>query len=157
MFTVEEHLDNLVRHIELVREACLLLGKRLISQGRKEFGRILISKGFVHDASKFSGIEWDYLHAGNDVPKEKLALAVQQHVLTNDHHPERWGGFHNMPEIYVAEMAADFYARSQEFGTDLRKWIKDVAVDKYNIDINDKQYKWLMGFVDILIEDHFVK
>src|SRR6185369_7717232 len=101
MLTVEDHLNNLVRHIELVREACLLLGKRLISEeGRKEFGRILIGNGFVHDASKFAGIEWEYLHAGKDVPKEKLELAIRQHTLTNPHHPEYWGGFENMPEIY---------------------------------------------------------
>jgi hypothetical protein len=43
MLTVEEHLENLVRHIELVREAGLLLGKRLIRQGEEEFGRLLIA------------------------------------------------------------------------------------------------------------------
>jgi hypothetical protein len=69
MLTAEQHLDNLVRHIELVREACLLLGKRLIARDRQEFGRILIAHGFAHDASKFQGVEWEYLHAGRDVPK----------------------------------------------------------------------------------------
>lgn len=157
MLTPEEHLDNLVRHIELVREACLLLGKRLMARGRKEFGRILISKGFVHDASKFHGIEWEYLHAGNDIPKDKLELAVKQHVMTNPHHPEYWGGIENMPEVYVAEMVADWYARSQEFGTGLRPWIKDVAMDRFKIDVESEQYKWLTCFVDMLLENHFVK
>lgn len=157
MLTAEEHLDNLVRHIELVREACLLLGKRLIHRGRKEFGRILISKGFVHDASKFAGIEWEYLHAGNDIPKEKLDLAVKQHTATNSHHPEYWGGIENMPEIAVAEMVCDWYARSMEFGTGLRAWINDVAVDRFKIDIKSEQYQWLTGFVDILLESQFVK
>ena len=157
MLTVEEHIDNLVRHIELVREATLLLGKRLMAEGRKEFGRILIGRGFVHDASKFYGVEFEYLHAGSDVPKDKLELAVKQHTATNDHHPEFWGSFANMPEICIAELACDLYARSQEFGTSLRQWIKDVAVDKYKIDINGEQYKWLNHFVDLLLVDHFVK
>ena len=59
MLTAEQHLDNLVRHIELVRDACLLLGKRLIARDRQELGRILIAHGFTHDTSKFQGIEWE--------------------------------------------------------------------------------------------------
>ena len=157
MLKAEEHIDNLVRHIELVREATLLLGKRLMAAGRKEFGRILIGHGFVHDASKFFGVEWNYLHAGNDIPKDKLELAINQHTATNQHHPEFWGGFENIPEIYIAEMACDLYARSQEFGTSLRQWIKDVAIDKYKINIEGEQYKWLMKFVDMLLVDHFVR
>src|SRR5262245_7755713 len=96
MLTPEEHLDNLVRHIDLVRGACLLLGKRLMAQGRQEFGRLLIARGFEHDVSKFYGIEWDYLHIGKDVPSEQLDLAVKQHTRTNSHHPEYWGGFEKM-------------------------------------------------------------
>lgn len=153
----QEHLDNLVRHIELVREACLLLGKRLMAQGRLEFGRILIARGFEHDVSKFSGIEWDYLHAGPDVPKEQLELAVRQHVRTNSHHPEYWGGFDNMPEIAIAEMVCDWYARSQEFGTGLREWITTQAIERFQIDLESEQYGWVKKFVAILLEDPFVR
>ena len=56
----EAHLDALIRHIGLVRDACVLLGKRLIAQGRPHFGRLLIARGFVHDVSKFQGdIDWN--------------------------------------------------------------------------------------------------
>lgn len=153
----QDHLDNLVRHIDLVRGACLLLGKRLIARGRQEFGRILISRGFEHDVSKFSGIEWDYLHAGRDVPREQLELAVRQHVRTNSHHPEYWGGFDNMPEIAVAEMVCDWYARSQEFGTGLREWITAEAIERFEIDIDSEHYAWVKEFVGVLLEDHFVR
>lgn len=155
--TPQEHLDNLVRHIDLVRGACLLLGKRLTARGRQEFGRILIARGFEHDVSKFSGIEWDYLHAGRDVPKEQLELAVRQHVRTNTHHPEYWGGVENMPEIAVAEMVCDWYARSQEFGTCLRDWIATQAVQKFQIDLEGEQYGWVEKFVSLLLEDQFVR
>lgn len=157
MLTPREHLDNLVRHIDLVREACLLLGKRLMDKGRGEFGRLLIAAGFQHDVSKFFGIEWDYLHAGRDVPKEQLELAIKQHTRTNSHHPEYWGGVENMPEIAVAEMICDWYARSQEFGTSLRDWITENAIDKFKIDLEGEQYKWIVGFVTLLLEDHFVR
>lgn len=154
MLTYEKHIDNLVRHIELVREAGILLAKRLAESGRKDFARILLGNIFVHDASKFAGIEWDYLHAG-EVPQEELQLAIRQHQQTNMHHPEFWGGFDNMPEVYVAEMVCDWYARSMEFGTGLRDWINEKAVDKFKIDINCENYKLMMNFVDTLLINYF--
>ena len=157
MLTPEQHLDNLVRHIEMVRAACLLLGKRLMARGRQDFGRILIARGFAHDASKFFGIEWDYLHAGRDVPEDELKLAIRQHRLANPHHPEFWGGFENMPEISIAEMVCDWYSRSAEFGTGLRDWIAEVALAKYCIDTSSERYRWVQGFVDLLLEDQFVR
>ncbi len=157
MFTLEQHLDNLVRHINLVQDAGVLLGKRLIALGRQEFGRILIGNVYRHDTSKFSGIEFDYLHAGKDVPREELKLAIKQHTRTNSHHPEFFGSFDKMPEIYIAEMACDLYARSQERGTSVRDWIKTEGIQKYNMDIEGVQYKQLMGFIDLLLEDNFVK
>jgi len=154
--SAEDHLDNLVRHIELVRDAGLLLGKRLMHEGEADFGRLLIARVFVHDASKFFGAEWAFLHRGSAVPKDKLELAINQHQQTNEHHPEYWGGVDKMPDIAVAEMVCDWYARSQEFGTGLRDWIDEVAVPRFQIDKTAQQYKWIQKFVDVLLEDVFV-
>jgi Family of unknown function (DUF5662) len=155
MLTPQEHIDNLVRHIDLVRGACLLLGKRLMARGRQEFGRLLIARGFEHDVSKFYGIEWDFLHVGQDVPAEQLELAVKQHTRTNSHHPEYWGGFENMPELSIAEMVCDWYARGMEFGTSLRDWINNVAVEKYQIAREGERFRTLNTFVDLLLGDPF--
>lgn len=157
MLTYEEHLDNLVRHIDLVRQAGLLLGKRLMTKGRKDFGRLLIARCYQHDISKFKGIEWKFLHAGKDIDKEDLDRAVTQHVETNEHHPECHGGFVNMGELDIAEMVCDWYARSQEFGTGLRDWVKNCAIERYKIDTKSEQYKQLEEFLNLLIEDHFVR
>lgn len=157
MLTCEEHLDNLIRHIDLVRQAGVLLGKRLMARGRKDFGRLLIERSYRHDITKFKGIEWRFLHAGKDVPKKDLERAVQQHVETNSHHPEYHGGFENMGELDIAEMVCDWYARSQEFGTGLRDWVKNSAINRYEIDTGGEQYKQLEGFLNILLEDHFVR
>jgi hypothetical protein len=151
----EAHLDALIRHIGLVRDACTMLGKKLIAQGRPHFGRLLIARGYVHDASKFYGIEWEYMTTGQDVPPQVRDLAIEHHRQTNAHHPEYWGGFENMPEICIAEMACDFYARSQEFGTDLRKWIRETAVPRYQIDTTGEQFAWLDGFVEQLLARPF--
>lgn len=155
MLNVEDHIDNLVRHIELVQQGCLLLGKRLIDSGKSEFGRILIAHGFCHDNSKFYGVEWDYLHAGNDVPKDELNVAIKQHSLTNCHHPEHWGDINEMPSIYLAECVVDWYARAQEFGTGLREWIKEKAISKYNI--SELTLKEINGYVDMLLQNSFVQ
>lgn len=155
MLSPEDHLDNLVRHIRLVQDATLLLGKRLIAAGRESFGRDLIKRGFVHDASKFHGIEWDFLHQGPDVPEEDLRKAIVQHVTTNDHHPEYWGGVEKMPEIAIAEMVCDWYARSQEFGTGLREWSEKQASERFHIRRNTKTWKTIHGFIDILLDSAF--
>ena len=73
MLTAEQHLDNLVRHIELVREACLLLGKRLIARDRQELGRILIAHGWNDLSCPFMG----------------SVLTVDQMPVTGDPHKVR--------------------------------------------------------------------
>lgn len=151
----EDHLDNLVRHVEQVRENCTLLGKRLIAKGRRDIGLALIARGFEHDSSKFYGIEWEYLHNGADVPSSALRFAIEHHTKTNDHHPEYWGGIRGMPEVAVAEMVCDWYARAQEFGTGLRDWITENAIQKYGLAEDDDQYKWINNFVDMLLVDYF--
>jgi hypothetical protein len=157
MLDINDHLDNLIRHIELVRNNCVILGKKLIRRGEKDFGRLLIAKGFQHDISKFYGIEWNYLHAGKDTPKEQLALAVEQHIETNDHHPEYWGGFQNMPRLAVCEFSCDILARSQEFSTNVFDWLTDTGIEKFHIDINSEEYKWLIEYLEMLTESTFVK
>ncbi|MGL4442150.1 MAG: DUF5662 family protein, partial [Alsobacter sp.] len=78
------------------------------------------------------------------------------HVRTNSHHPEYWGGVANMPEIAVAEMVCDWYARAQEFGTGLRDWITQQAVDRYAIQIDSEQFAWIQKFTAMLTESQFV-
>jgi hypothetical protein len=157
VFSPQEHLDDLVRHINMVRDNCLLLGERLMNEGRVKFGLALIARGFSHDVSKFAGIEWDYLHAGKDTPKEQLALAVKQHNHTNDHHPEFWGGIEEMPPLAVAEMVCDWLARSQERGTNVRDWIKSEGIERFKIDVNGEQYKLIQEYLNILLQDSFVR
>lgn len=149
-----EHLSNLTRHIDLVREACELLGERLIEKGETELAVQLIARGYKHDNSKFHGLEWKFLHQG-EVAGEDLQVAQQAHILNNDHHPEFWGTIHSMPDVAVAEMVADWYARSQEFGTSLRDWIEEKALEKYEFKKSDEIFGKIMVFVDLLLVNYF--
>jgi hypothetical protein len=154
-----EKIRGIARHIRNVEDNCLLLGEKLIMGGEIELGKQLISNGYVHDASKFHGIEFEYLSLNNpseENNKLKLKLAIHHHNSTNKHHPEAWsGGIKDMPDVYLAEMACDIKSRSEEFGTDLRKWIDDEATRRYGFTSEDKVYKDLMRFVNLLCQTPF--
>lgn len=155
----EEHLDDLLRHKERVKDASVLLGKRLIASGRDELGKQVIARGYAHDLSKFEGIEWEYLHAGNDVNDTNLKDAMSHHwcQIQNRHHPEFHGGLKNMTELDVMEMICDFLARAQEFGTNLRDWIKNQANIRFHIDDCPVQEEWIDSAVNMLLRDQFVR
>lgn len=147
-------LDVILRHCENVREACELLGKRLIERGEIEFGVQLIIHGRIHDLSKFDLYERTYL-IGND-DQESLKMAVFKHRAANKHHAEFWGEVDSVPRIYLAEMVCDFKARSSEQGTNLKDFIKE-QIEKWGVSTSGKTYKTIKEFVDLLVDNSFVK
>jgi len=155
-----EKIRGITRHIRNVEDNCLLLGEKLIMSGEIELGKQLIANGFVHDASKFHGIEFEFMSPGVNVEadgaKLKLKLAIQQHNSTNKHHPESWsGGIDDMPEVFLAEFVCDIKARSEEFGTSLREWIDVSATKKWSFSKESDVYKKIMKFVDLLCDKPF--
>jgi hypothetical protein len=154
-----EKIRLIARHIRNVEDNCVILAEKLLALGEVELARNLVANGMVHDASKFFGIEWEYLSLGNpveDVAKLKMKLAIHHHNSTNKHHPEAWpGGIKEMPDVYLAEFCCDIKARSEEFGTDLRNWIDEVATKKYCFTKEDEVYKKVMKFVDMLCPPPF--
>lgn len=60
-----EKIRAVARHIRNVEDNCFLLGEKLILGGEIDLGKQLIANGYVHDASKFTGIEFEYLSSGN--------------------------------------------------------------------------------------------
>ena len=152
-------VDALYRHIEEVQRNCRLLGERLIEQGRDALAVQLIRNALVHDQSKFTGIEWDYLliEPQNAEEKTNLALAVGHHNRTNLHHPEAWLGIKNMPDVFIAEMVCDWKARSSEFGSAVKDWIDNGASARFGYTKRDKIYKEIMGFTKLLLDEPFKK
>lgn len=154
-----EKIRAISRHIRNVEDNCLLLGEKLIAQGEVELGHKLIANGYIHDASKFHGIEWEHMAPGQPTAEEgaklKLKMAVQHHSKTNSHHPEYWGGIQLMPRLFLAEMVADWKARSEEFGTSLRDWIDEQATKRFEFSKDDRVYKEIAEFVDLLCPKPF--
>lgn len=157
--TVFQELQKLRRHIALVREATELLGSALINDGEESLGIRLIANGHIHDNSKFYGIEWDYLVVGQNTnspaTEEQKKLAIIHHQTTNMHHPEYWGSIDKMSPLYIYEMVCDWYARSTEFGTDLREWIKEHGLQKYDISPHSKYNGMIKKSVDSLLQPAF--
>ena len=148
--------DILLRHIGNVRENCFILGERLIERGEEDLGHQLIANGLVHDNSKFYGVEWLYLHGDvKEATPELFKAAAVQHVTTNPHHIEYWGKASETPRLFLAEMVADWKARSSEFGNDLWDWMKDQGLPKYKISTCGGVYKEIKFFTDLLLEPKF--
>ena len=147
-------IHAITRHMRNVEDNCLLLGEKLIGLCEIELGHGLIANRFIHDASKFHGIEWENMSscvtAGEESAKLKLKMAVNHHRKTNPHHPEYWGEIQKMPRVYVAEMVCDWKARSEEFGASLKDYIDERATKNWNFEKDDKTYKEIMVFVDLL-------
>jgi hypothetical protein len=158
-----ERVEHLVAHIRNVQEGCFRIARRLMESGEPMLARQLVAAGFLHDNSKFYGIEWEALtRSGEDEPQQKLATlnmlthAVRNHATVNPHHPEYWdGGIHGMPRVALAEMAADWKARSEEKGTGFREWIDGDAMKRYRFKKSDPVYKAIMEFADMLCDPPF--
>lgn len=152
-------LEIIQRHKDNVQDACNLLGRRLIerakNEGEIEFAIQLIIQGYLHDLSKFDLFERDFLIGNED--KETLKLAIYKHQASNKHHVEFWKSVDNMPRLFLAELVCDLYARSAEMGTNLRDFIKDTLVPQYEISTSGKAYKTIKEFVDVILENEFVK
>jgi hypothetical protein len=151
-----KYLEDVLRHVQLVQQNCLVLAKKFIEEGNSLLGRTLVQNSMSHDASKLIGMEWQCmkLHSEktrlNKSEQQLLAQAVQHHSFTNEHHPEHWGTIHDMPEIYLIEMVCDWKARATEFGTDLRKWIEDDATKRFAFKKSDDVYDRIAQYVDML-------
>lgn len=150
-----DHVEDIIQHKERVKNNALILAKRLAERGERQFAKSLIKAAYEHDASKFFGIEFDNLR--RDSPKDKLKQAHIQHVETNQHHAEFWGGIENMGRLFIAELVCDLKARSEEFGTDLREYVKGDFSNKNGLNCSCKVYKTIKDYLDLLLESPFKK
>ncbi len=153
----QKQLDALLRHIGLVRNNCQLLAERLIEKGEEELGIKLIANSLIHDNSKFFGLEWLFLNAeSKEKQPELFKLASEHHTSSNPHHPEfHCGGIKSMPQLYLAEMVADWKSRSDEVGDDIHEWIRVKASKRYKYTPNSKVYQDIKKYLEMILEKPF--
>lgn len=151
-----DRMENVLRHIENVRDNCIMLGKKLMADGELLLGRQIIAQGLRHDNSKLHGLEWERLHP--DTAKTKLEAAILQHNTSPDnaHHPEAWaGGIEEMSRAFLGEMVCDWASRAAEFGSSLREWVDEGAAKRFGYKKGDKIHKQLTEFVDMICDKPF--
>lgn len=132
--TDSEKLTSIIRHIKMVENNCNIISQKLMDTDPM-FAINIAKRGRIHDASKFDDLEFKYLWKGSKL----FDIALLNHHTQNTHHPEHFlnsvWGFSNLD---LAEYTCDCIARSQEFGTDPRIWLLNIAAKKYGY-INDQK------------------
>lgn len=149
-------LGSIIRHIKKVEDNCNLLARKFIETSNVQFGLKLIQRGRMHDLSKFDEFEFENLFDDSIKFKEALEL----HRKLNRHHPEfHENGIHGMDDLDVAEMVCDCLARSQEFGSDIKKWFFGSEINdapaKYNYNINDSVWVKIEFYLSLLLTPSF--
>ena len=150
-----KNIQDLLDHLDDVRQSANKLGMKLIEEGNFDLGRLLMANVCHHDASKFLGVEWDVLVLGNR--QELLQTVIEQHNRSNPHHPEYYGKIQDMYDVHVAEMCCDWKARSSKFGTSLEEWIHNEAMPRYGFTKNDEIYGKIMRFVHMILDKPFAR
>lgn len=156
-YTFDEHVEDLQLHVARVQANAKTLAARLAERGNEELARVLLANAHVHDASKWHGIEWEYMHMGPDVDPVMLKKAIEQHRKTNAHHPEYWGGLAKMPVIFIAEMVCDWLARSQELATDFREWVQREVPKRFDTTHAKEQMVSIEWMIGLLLPQKFSK
>lgn len=154
-----DSVERLLRHLHLVQGACELMGKKLIRNGEEEFGLKLISLGFIHDNSKFSGDEWSCLCRHKSHDSNELTQAIELHRSKNAHHPEFYQDIRQMPREHLWEMVADIWSRSVELGGDVRDYLFTVLPERFGfadqaVEENRRIWKELEKALAFLLEEH---
>jgi len=110
--------------------------------GLTKVGGIPITQLIIHDWSKFSPSEFfayqRQFDKGQEKDPDQWEAALQHHYNHNAHHPEYWikadGTPLPMPEVYVREMVADWYAASKAYQGhwDIKEWVEK-SVPRFNL------------------------
>ena len=148
----EEKLNALIRHVKKVEDNCNVLARRIMKTDSK-FAMQLIQRGRQHDVSKFNPYEFVHLNSNDKL----FRSALQQHHDKNSHHPEYYGSIFEMSALDIAEMVCDCLARSQEFGTDIKKWFFEEASKKYGYNKGDIVWTQIENYLNLVLNPTFDK
>jgi len=117
-----------------------------------EFSINLVKRGRLHDASKFGEIEFEHLWYGDKL----FDIAKMHHYTHNSHHPEHYiNSIWGFNELDLAEYTCDCVARAQEFGTDSRIWLLDIAAEKYGYKNDEKIMEEIEMYINMILNKPF--
>jgi hypothetical protein len=124
----------------------------------------IIKRGFLHDLSKFSGIEWKFFsrHSFENYPhvgygetylqhlQTTVKEAIDHHYELNDHHPEHYkNGIRDMKFDAFIEMYLDWLAATRANPHNTLSEVLKTNKDRFKID--DQLYEVMCNGI---CEDH---
>lgn len=143
-------VDSILAHIHAVERNLVRVAKELLTPN-KTLALELLQRARSHDLSKFTEFEFDNLWPG---PSFNDALSL--HHTKNRHHPEHHpNGVSDMSEADLIEMACDWAARGQEFGTDVRAWAFESGIAKFGFERDSAAGTTISNALNILLPEPF--
>lgn len=128
-----KQIEDTVKHKKLVIDACYKLQRWLFSRDRDEEAFELLRRGQIHDDSKFYEEELKSLQmipdSNNGMRNPKYTMTdadrkcIEIHWKNNRHHPEHFKDIREMTDVDIMEMVCDWYARSEQFGTNFMNFV----------------------------------
>jgi hypothetical protein len=143
----KKRIFSIINHINRVRQNSDILINRLIDFDQQDLALRLAAAVSVHDASKFTFIEFAGMYSENENIKK---AAVQHHRETNRHHISYHSSYKEMSECDIAEMIIDMKSRSDEFGQNLTEFFRKFAKD-HKIPPQSQFYKKANNFIDLVL------
>lgn len=154
----QEHINDTLRHKELVMVAGMKLINYLHENNRGDEALQLARRCARHDNSKFESEEmYCFLQLPNEGENMKNANAplseevqhfIELHWKHNRHHPEFFNDYHEMEELDIMEMVCDWYARSLQFKTNFKEFVLTRQSIRFKFD--DEFFKVVWKYCEIL-------
>lgn len=143
----KKRLFSIIGHVNRVRQNGETLINKLIDAGQKDLALRLAAAISVHDASKFTFIEFGGMYSENEDIKK---AAIQHHRQINRHHLGYHATHKEMNDCDIAEMIVDMKSRSDEFGQNLIEFFKKF-VKEHKIKPQSAFYKKANYFIDLIL------
>lgn len=171
-----KQVDDTLIHVGYVMEAGRKLIKELLKKGQEKQAMELLQRIMKHDYSKSSESEFYGLSAFSDdvaALKDPMVNTVQDgkfqtirlHWQNNDHHPEYWADQmpksfvdetplvinENMPDMAIAEMCCDWFARSAQYKTNVWEFYEMRTKTRWKF--TDKQHELIQTYLTLLLSE----
>lgn len=158
---IKKYIDDLLVHKQYMLESCNKMVKWLLNNNQEVLAIELVERAIIHDNSKFTDEEMDALgklyetkeplvnpdHILEDSDKD----LIRTHWKNNRHHPEYFDKITDMMEIDIIEMVCDWYARSNQFGTDLMEFVHKRQENRFHFP--NEIYRKVIKYCNIMINN----
>lgn len=152
-------LEDLFTHKKYFLDSAMKMSKYLDEHGENDLAVELLKRAVEHDNSKLNSDELnDLKQLGGSFsslkdPKEQLGdgqkKLIERHWKNNRHHPEFFTDAENMDEIDIIEMVCDWHSRSEQFKTDLLKFVEIRQRERFHF--SDEMYKKIIKYCKVLV------